>query len=203
VSLAVAVGLGEVVALATKPSIASRSLAVLGGVLALGLAPATFGGLGGAVRPSREPPSWARVASIIERCPGRTVALPWELYVDPGFTNGRGVRNPVPTWISRAALISRDPETPFIPDDSGAERRIGEAVLRAQQRVAEGHSSDFGARIRAHGVRWVVALRAKGAGANLLEQPDPDLEIVAELPSITLAWVKPVTGPQEPPAACR
>jgi hypothetical protein len=67
-------------------------------------------GLGGDVQLSRYPASWAQADRVMEeKGEGRLLVLPWWLYEDWPFTDGRIVASPAPSFFSgREVLSGRD-----------------------------------------------------------------------------------------------
>jgi hypothetical protein len=67
-------------------------------------------GLGGDVQLSRYPASWSEADRVMERGgEGRLLVLPWWLYEDWPFTDGRIVASPAPSFFSdREVLVGRD-----------------------------------------------------------------------------------------------
>jgi hypothetical protein len=67
-------------------------------------------GLGGEIQLSRYPASWAQADRVMqERGDGRLLVLPWWLYEDWPFTDGRIVASPAPSFFSgREVLVGRD-----------------------------------------------------------------------------------------------
>jgi hypothetical protein len=67
-------------------------------------------GLGGEIQLSRYPASWAQADRVMEqRGEGRLLVLPWWLYEDWPFTDGRIVASPAPSFFSgREVLVGRD-----------------------------------------------------------------------------------------------
>jgi hypothetical protein len=67
-------------------------------------------GLGGDIQLSRYPASWSEANRVMEqRGEGRLLFLPWWLYEDWPFTDGRIVASPAPSFFSgREVLVGRD-----------------------------------------------------------------------------------------------
>jgi hypothetical protein len=67
-------------------------------------------GLGGEIQLSRYPASWGQAdRAMQERGDGRLLVLPWWLYEDWPFTDGRIVASPAPSFFSgREVLVGRD-----------------------------------------------------------------------------------------------
>jgi hypothetical protein len=67
-------------------------------------------GLGGEIQLSRYPASWGQAERVMEqRGEGRLMVLPWWLYEDWPFTEGRIVASPAPSFFSgREVLVGRD-----------------------------------------------------------------------------------------------
>jgi hypothetical protein len=103
-----AVGLERVLR-ARRPALPAVAAAVaFASVLLYGHA--LLWGLGGDIQLSRYPASWAQADREMEqRGEGRLLVLPWWLYEDWPFTDGRIVASPAPSFFSgREVLVGRD-----------------------------------------------------------------------------------------------
>lgn len=108
-------------------------VAALGGALLVAapvaLTPGLAWGVGGRLEPSRFPAAWAEVRALVApsgvAADGRMAVLPWNAYLDPGFTGTRVVRNPAPAFFGKVAEVSDDPELPGL---SGSPRSVAIAA---------------------------------------------------------------------------
>jgi hypothetical protein len=173
VSLAAAVG----VALLAERLAASRHRwsAWLVPWLPIALAPSLAFGLAGRVEPSRVPTTWADARLALSSVEGDVVALPWERYLDPGFTGERVVANPATGQFGGRIVVSEDAGVEGLPGDRGRRAEIAAALARA--RTTGGAPIELAADLRELGVGGVLEL-APGGGIGL--ERDPGLALVFE-----------------------
>jgi hypothetical protein len=110
-------------------------------------------GLTGDVKLSRYPASWAEADRVMERTgEGRLLVLPWWLYEDWPFTDGRIVANPAPSFFSgREVLVGRDIGLEDLPPASvDPFSYYVDDVLEADE------PRDLGRQVAPLGVRFVV-----------------------------------------------
>lgn len=189
VSLAVAVGLGLFAEASAEGHLGATAPVTIAALLAVALALPLAWGLGGRVRPVAAPAGWDLAAETVRSGSGRTLVLPWGLYVRTSAASGRWIRNPAQTWIHEGAVASRDPQMRDVPADDGENARIGEIVVEEQQRAAVGAPPRLGARLAEEGFEWVVVMDAPGVGGGAGTIGDPTLRVVIDAPAITLLHV--------------
>ncbi|MDY7100916.1 MAG: hypothetical protein S0880_06980 [Actinomycetota bacterium] len=94
----------------------------------IALTPGLAWGVGGRLAAVRYPAEWERAAAVIEdAAPGGVVVVPFDAYLDPGFTGGRVVTHPAPAFFGPAVVVSDDPRVPGLAGSDDT-RRIAEAL---------------------------------------------------------------------------
>ena len=100
----VGIGIDQIVT-----SILQHRFQVLAGTFALlavlAYTPNIFYGLGGQIRPSNYPASWAVANRVMGSGPGKILALPLNTYESFSFAGGRDIANPAPNYFSRPVLV--------------------------------------------------------------------------------------------------
>jgi hypothetical protein len=110
-------------------------------------------GLSGQVQLSRYPASWAEADRVLERTgEGRLLVLPWWLYEDWPFTDGRVVANPAPSFFSgREVLVGRDIGLEDLPPAS-----VDPFSYYVDDVLEADDVRDLGRQVAPLGVRFVV-----------------------------------------------
>jgi len=110
VALAYAYGFGWGIAWLTTGShqkAATLAPAALAIALPLAYTPNLFGGLGGQVKASEVPSSWASAARLAGDA--RVLFLPWHEYLPTPFTGRRTIANPAASYFAGTVLASQNP----------------------------------------------------------------------------------------------
>jgi hypothetical protein len=175
-ALAYAVGFGfGVEALASavgrrigdRPKVGVATAAALVALPVL-LAPNLFWGVGGEVRTSRYPASWAEAETLMGSGEESILFLPWHQYQPFGFTQGRTVATPAAAYFSRPVIGGDDAE---LPGGAGAttspRSQYVEALLARTGRIRH-----LGRLLAPLGVRYVVAVPGDGEARWLAAQED-------------------------------
>ena len=151
-------------------------------------------GLGGDVKLSRYPASWSAADQVMERGgEGRLLFLPWWLYEDWPFTEGRIVASPAPSFFSgREVLVGRDIGLDLPPASVDPFSYYVDDVLDVDG------LRDFGRRVAPLDVRYVAwTEEAEPADLQLLGR-QRDLERVYRADDLVLfenrAWRGRVLG---------
>lgn len=113
----------------------TTATALVVALVPIGLTPALAWGVGGRLAAVRYPPSWQDAAAVVADAPAASVAvLPFDAYVDPGFTGGRVVTHPAPAFFGPPVVVSDDPA---IAGLGGSERtrRIAAALAGPSPRA--------------------------------------------------------------------
>jgi len=130
-----------------------RSAAALA-ILPVALAPTLAWGESGRLFPSRYPPSWGRVESVVasDPLPGGILALPWHAFLPFRWNRDRPVHQPALQYFSRPVLSSSSLEVgPYrLPDEDPWARRAAPVV--------EGRGP-LPPQLRRLGVRYVVVFK--------------------------------------------
>jgi hypothetical protein len=159
VSLGTAMGFGHgAAALAGRGRAAPRTLRAMATAVVVAfpvlLTPGLAWGVGGRLEARRYPAAWEQARAVIEAGPDRAVAvLPWDAYLDPGFSGDRVVRNPGGVFFAHA-MVSDDAEVPGLGATVSSDE-VERALAQPDGAVA----------LADRGIGWVVAIRPPSPGA--------------------------------------
>lgn len=176
-----------------------RALTRVGSVLAvlavLGYGGGMLWGLSGRVEPAQYPGSWAEAERAMEALgPGRLLVLPWHLYAVWGFSDGRIVANPAPSFFSREVLAGDEAALPGAPPQSPDPfSRYVRGLLTERQEVRS-----FGHLVAPLGVRFVAWMREADWWQYRFLDRQTDLDPIYRGDGIVLyenqAWAGEVVG---------
>ena len=125
---------------------------VIGVALPIGYTPTIVNGLAGQVSSSALPSAYQQADDLMGVGPGNVLYLPWHIYMEYPFTNGRVVANVAANTFRRSVISGDNVEASGVETQSTSPRS---AFL--QQLFASGTKiSDFGALVAPLGVRYVV-----------------------------------------------
>jgi hypothetical protein len=131
---------------------AIATAAIIGVILPLGYTPNIFGGLAGQITSTSLPSTYQRADALMATGSGNILALPWHLYMEYPFTNGRVVANVAPSSFRRNVISGDNVESGGVETQSTSPRS---AYL--QQLFANGPITNvFGALVAPLGVQYVV-----------------------------------------------
>jgi hypothetical protein len=129
---------------------------LVGFVLPLGYTATIFDGLAGQVSASAVPTGYQRANIIMGDGTGNILYLPWHLYMEYPFTNGRVVNNIAPTSFSRNVVSGDDVQVDDVETQSTSLRS---AYL--QRIYSDGPQlTEFGDLVAPLGVEYVVLAKA-------------------------------------------
>ena len=124
----------------------------LGVVLPLGYTPTIFGGLAGQISSTSLPSDYQRADSLMSTGSGNILSLPWHLYLDYPFTDGRVVANVAATSFRRNVISGDNVEASGVETQSTSPRS---AYL--EELFSRGSTTSlFGAMVAPLGVQYVV-----------------------------------------------
>jgi hypothetical protein len=128
----------------------------LSAVLPLGYCATIFDGLAGQITSSPLPSAYQSADALMGTGVGNVLVLPWHIYMEYPFTNGRVVANVGPTAFRRNVISGDNVEADDVETQSTSPRS---AYL--QQLYENGRrTSDFGALVAPLGVQYVVLSKA-------------------------------------------
>lgn len=154
--------------------------------------PTQFAALGGQIRPSRLPGSWAVANQRLGTGPGDVLVLPWQRYLSFPFTEGRVVSNPLVDFFARTTVIGDDLDLPDLYSDSVSARSLFlEKLFAAGTEV-----HDMGAVLSEMGFQYVVLADAPSAASyrSWLDR-SPDIREIFHSAALSI-W-----APTEPASA--
>jgi hypothetical protein len=114
-------------------------------------------GAHGEIKPSQYPAGWYAADRVLasDGHPGRTLFLPWHLYLRLSFVRNQNsvVASPASSFFSTPVLVSSDPEVPGIvpPADSD---QVAVSIL-----VKAGDRGPWAQVLAAHGIKYVLVAR--------------------------------------------
>lgn len=125
---------------------------VIGVALPIAYTPTIFNGLAGQVSSSTLPSAYQQADELMGVGPGIVLYLPWHIYMEYPFTNGRVIANVAANTFRRSVISGDNVEASGVETQSTSPRS---AFL--QQLFASGAKiSDFGALVAPLGVRYIV-----------------------------------------------
>ena len=135
---------------------AIATAAFIGVVLPLGYCATIFDGLSGQITSSPLPSAYQQADTLMGTGAGNVLVLPWHIYMEYPFTNGRVIANVGPTTFRRNVISGDNVEADDIETQSTSPRS---AYL---QKLYENGSrtSDFGALVAPLGVQYVLLSKA-------------------------------------------
>jgi hypothetical protein len=111
----------------------------------------------GEIQPSRYPAGWYQADKLLvaDPHPGRTLFLPWHLYMGLDFVRNTNnvVASPAPSFFSVPVVASQDPEVPNIAPPSNPDQR---AIDRL---VADGSVGDWAGKLARRNIKYVILAR--------------------------------------------
>jgi hypothetical protein len=135
---------------------ATWTAAFLAVVLPLGYCATIFDGLDGQITTTSLPTAYQRADALMGTGAGNILVLPWHIYMEYPFTNGRVITNLGPTTFRRNVIAGDNIEADGVETQSTSPRS---AYL---QRIYQhgSRTSDFGALVAPLGVQYVVLSKA-------------------------------------------
>jgi hypothetical protein len=163
---------------------AVATAAVVGVVLPLGYTATIFDGLAGQIASSPLPAAYQRADALMGTGVGNVLYLPWHIYMEYPFTNGRVVANVAPTSFERNVISGDNVEANDIETQSTSPRS---AYL--QELFANGTKfSEFGALVAPLGVKYVVLAKAVDWSSYSWLKDQKDLKLVLNNSSLEV-WL--------------
>jgi hypothetical protein len=148
--------------------------AVLALALPLGYSATIFDGLDGQVSSSPLPSAYQQADALMGTGDGNVLVLPWHIYMEYPFTNGRVIANVGPTSFQRNVISGDNVEADDVETQSTSPRS---AYL--QDLFADGsHISDFGALVAPLGIEYVVLSKAVDWNAYSWLNNQKDIKVV-------------------------
>jgi hypothetical protein len=129
---------------------------LVGFALPLGYTATIFDGLAGQISASSVPNAYQQANSIMGDGVGNILYLPWHLYMEYPFTDGRVVANLAPTSFSRNVISGDDVQVDDVETQSTSSRS---AYLQRLYSVGP-QLTAFGALVAPLGVKYVVLAKA-------------------------------------------
>jgi hypothetical protein len=155
---------------------AVATAALMGVVLPLGYCATIFDGLAGQITSSPLPPAYQRADALMGTGAGNILVLPWHIYMEYPFTNGRVVANLGPTSFRRSVIAGDNVEADNVETQSTSPRS---AYL--EQLFQNGKKTNhFGALVAPLGVRYVVLSKAVDWPAYRWLNDQKDLKLVLD-----------------------
>jgi len=141
-------------------------------------------GMHGGVQPSEYPLGWYQVDRLLDADPhpGRTLFLPWHLYLALDFVRNTNnvVAWPAPSFFNVPLVISQDPEIPNIAPPSDPDQRA------IAQLVANGGAGDWAGELARHDIKYVILAREVDWRQYSYLGSQADITMVADYGSLIL-----------------
>lgn len=153
---------------------------ILGVLLPLGYTATIFGGLDGQIAPSAMPGAYQRADALMGTGPGNILYLPWHLYMEYPFTNGRVIADVGPTTFRRSVISGDNVQS---GDDYTQSTSPRSAYLQ-QLFGSAATVHTFGALVAPLGVRYVVLAKTVDWASYSWLASQRDLKLVLDTPAI-------------------
>ena len=154
--------------------------ALVGVVLPLSYTVTIFNGLDGQITTSPLPASYQQADTIMGLGVGNILFLPWHIYMEYPFTNGRVVANVAPTSFRRNVISGDNVEANNVETQSTSPRS---AYL--QKLFTDGpHLEQFGTLVAPLGVQYVVLAKTVDWTSYSWITHQKDLKLVLNTPSL-------------------
>ena len=164
-------------------NVASKSFViVISGSLPLLLASNMFLAFGGHIKASEFPESWKVAQQEMGHGDGALLFLPWHLYSQQSFTQGRVVAQPAETYFERPVIQGDNVELPNIPTASLSPRSAYIEGLLSKGRTI----NSFGQLVAPLGVEYIALNKNADFGNYSWLIRQPDLTAVFDKPDFTL-----------------
>jgi hypothetical protein len=141
-------------------------------------------GINGEVRPSAYPPGWYQADKLLaaDPHPGRTLFLPWHLYLGLDFLRNINnvVASPAPSFFSVPVVVSQDPEIFGIAPPADPDQ------VAISGLVADGAADDWALELAGRNIKYVLLAREVDWSQYGFLSSQPGFELVADYGSIAL-----------------
>jgi hypothetical protein len=141
-------------------------------------------GIHGEVQPSAYPSGWYQADTLLaaDPHPGRTLFLPWHLYLGLDFVRNINnvVASPAPSFFSVPVVVSQDPEIPVIAPPPDPDQ-VAIAKL-----VADGSADDWARELAGRNIKYVLLAREVDWTQYGFLSNQPGFALVADYGSIAL-----------------
>jgi hypothetical protein len=142
----------------------------------------TFWGFGGYAAPSAYPASWAQADSIMGTGDQAVLALPWHLYLDFPWTQGRTVVNPMASYFRRPVISGDNIEAGDIETESTDPRSDYLSYLFA----VGSETTHLGRLLAPLGIRYVLLAKTDDWKDYSFLDTQSDLRVVKDWGDLTL-----------------
>jgi hypothetical protein len=148
------------------------------------LTPTMFWAFGNQLTPKQYPSDWYAINNKLneDRAEGKTLFLPWHLYMKFSFTD-RIVVNPADQFFDRPTIVSNDLEfgnaSPTMPDAEKTE--IGHLL-----KVAKKGDQNLARQLAKHDIRYVLLSKDDDYRSYEYVSKQPGIQLVAETKSLKL-----------------
>jgi len=141
-------------------------------------------GMHGEVQPSAYPSGWYQADRLLaaDPHPGRTLFLPWHLYLGLDFVRNTNnvVASPAPFFFNVPIIISQDPEVPGISPPNDPEQ------VAISRLVAAGATGDWASELASRNIKYVLLAREVDWTPYRFLASQPGFQLVADDGSIVL-----------------
>jgi hypothetical protein len=141
-------------------------------------------GIHGEVQPSAYPSGWYQADQRLaaDPHPGRTLFLPWHLYLGLDFVRNTNnvIASPAPSFFSVPVVVSQDPEILGIPPPADPDQ------VAVSGLVADGSADDWARELARRNIKYVLLAHEVDWTQYGFLSSQPGLELVADYGSIAL-----------------
>ncbi len=161
---------------------ATIAVIAVGAILEISYNPIIFWGIHGQIQTSKLPSDWATVANKIKGGQGKTLVLPWHLYLSFPFTQKRIIANPGPRFLPGEVISGDNLQLGPVYTTSTSQRSAYITWLTQN----EYKTDNFGKLLAPIGVQYLVIYKTYSTGPTSWIKRQKDLQIVYSSKDIEL-----------------
>ncbi len=181
ISILLGEGLASISTQQASKSLAAVVIAV-GVVLEVAYNPVIFWGIHNQIQTSKLPSAWATVARKIKGANGKTLVLPWHLYLSFPFTQNRIIANPSPGFLTTDVISGDNLQVGPLYTTSTSQRSAYIVWLTHN----EYRTDHFGKLLAPIGVQFLVIFKTASTGSMSWVDHQEDLKVIYASSSIEL-----------------
>lgn len=161
---------------------ATIAVIAVGAILEIAYNPVIFWGIHNQIQTSKLPSDWATVANKLKGAQGKTLVLPWHLYLSFPFTHKRIIANPGPRFLPGNVISGDNIQIGPVYTTSTSQRSAYITWLTQN----EYNTKYFGKLLAPIGVQYLAVYKTYSTGSTNWVMQQKDLKVVYSSESIEL-----------------